>query len=97
MAVGYETAVEQYHSAVWNVEGTGAVGGRGSVVRALVAGFHLGFLSRRGKCDNCRIKRGRGYVKCFFLSKVLVNLGGLGVLPQEKNFFSTSETVSGGF
>ena len=34
MAVGCETAVEQYHSAVWNME---AVGGRSSVVRALAA------------------------------------------------------------
>ena len=33
-AVGCETAVEQYHSTVRNVEGTG---GRGSVVRALAA------------------------------------------------------------
>jgi hypothetical protein len=61
------------------------------------AGFHLGFLSRGGKHDNCRIKRGRGYFKCFFISKVLVNLGGLGVLPLENFVFSASETVSGGF
>ena len=38
-------------------------------------GFHLGLSSRGGgKRNNCRIKGGRGYFKCFIIKKVLVNL-----------------------
>jgi hypothetical protein len=47
--------------------------------------FHLGVSSRGGKHDNCRIKRGWGYSKCFFISEVLVNLGDLG--PPGKFLF----------
>jgi hypothetical protein len=39
----------------------------------LKAGFHLGFLSGGGGAK--RHKSGRGYFKCFFISKVFVNLG----------------------
>ncbi len=57
------------------------------ILEKLCGGFHLGFSSRRGKCDNYRIKRVRGYIKCYFLSKVLFNLGDQGVLPQENFYF----------